>query len=128
MRTGKRSKSGPVHKAEMLTTKDKLKIFGGLAVALVLPALMFHVSCIQGQKSSIARTVERWRLAYGIDEDQASRIRQIEFDYHGTGSPFSIRRNRSREERDAHYLAIANHMPSDGSTRFLEEMKKGCDN
>lgn len=106
---------------------DKLKVAGIFAAALGIPALMFHFACVQGQKSSVSKTVNRWRNAYGISDAQAVDIRRIELDYHGSGSPFILMPRRSAEDNHAHYVKIASYMPPDASSRFLEEMEKGCE-
>lgn len=127
MKSQKKVSRQPQVKPTKLTLTDRLKIVMGFVGALGLPALMLHFACIQGQKSSIFKTVEKWRSDYGITTEQASVIRGIEFDYHGSGSPFSMTIQRSNQDRNGHYQEIARHIPDESRNRFLDEMKKGCE-
>ncbi len=113
-------------KAAHIPLADKLKATCIFTAALAIPALMFHFACVQGQKSSVSKTVNRWRSTYGISEAQAADIRRVELDYHGSGSPFVLMPRRSTEDNHAHLVKIASHMPPDASSRFLDKMG-GCE-
>ncbi len=113
--------------ASTLSRAEKIKLGGGFLGALTVLALLFHITCVQGQKSSIQKTVEKWKTLYHVDETQAARIRQIEFDFHGSGSPFAARPSHNREETGRHHEEIAALMSTENGTRFIRDMEKSGD-
>lgn len=125
MKKPRQAKAGA--KAATLSRAEKIKLAGGFFAALGLLALLFHITCVQGQKSSIHKTVEKWKMLYHLDETQAGHIRQIEYDFHGNGSPFTARPSHNSEETVRHHAEIAALMSAEDGTRFMKDMEKATD-
>lgn len=107
-----------------LTLRDKAMLIGVPILLLAVPALILHFSSIHQQTSSISRTVQKWKSTYHINDEQAERIKQIELDFHGNGSPFSIKPTRSKEEKHRHHEEISRLMSPEDGARFMKVMEK----
>lgn len=107
-----------------LSRSDKFKLLGYPALALVGLSLLYHFTCVQGQKASISKTVEGWKTTYHINDEQASRIKQIELDFHGNGSPFSIKSSPTREEKHLHHEEISRIMSPEDGAHFMKVMER----
>lgn len=104
---------------------SKIMLISLPLIILGVPALMLHFSSIRNQSASVSGTVEKWRPLYHLNDAQAASIQQIELDFHGTGSPFSIRNRPTEEQKLRHHEHLSRQMsPSDGK-RFIEMMEKG---
>lgn len=102
----------------------KIRLISLPFILLGGPALVLHFSSIHNQTASVSRTVAKWRPLYHLDDAQAARIQQIELDFHGSGSPFSIRNMPTAEQKLRHHEQLSRQMsPSDGK-RFMEMMEK----
>lgn len=110
-----------------LSVRDKAIIFGFLLLLLVLPAILLHIHSINQQTASISRTVQKWKTTYHINDEQVERIQQIELDYHGNGSPFSIKPARTRDEKHRHHEEISRLMSPEDGAHFMQAMEKGAD-
>jgi hypothetical protein len=120
----KSAKVKPLKLPAGLTAKEKIKLWGGFIFGLLGLSLLFHFTCIQSQRASIRRTVEKWKVTYNIDEDRAARIRQIELEFHGSGSPFSLSQSQRGEAIKVHHQKIAGLMSAEDGERFLQAMEK----
>ena len=107
-----------------LTLRDKGIIFGFLLLILVFPAVFLHIHSINQQTASVSRTVAKWKTTYHINDEQAERIKQIELDFHGNGSPFNIKPARSRDEKHRHHEEISRLMSPEDGARFMKAMEK----
>lgn len=58
------------------------------------------------QKFGITTQVEKWRTQFHLNEAQVTRLKEIEFEYHGDGNPFGNFRTHSKEEIVAHRAQI----------------------
>ena len=125
------SKRTPKKKATTAPTtlapRDKAMLIGVPILLLAVPALVLHFSSISQQTASIAKTVEGWKTTYHINGEQAERIKQIELDFHGNGSPFSIKPTRSKDEKHRHHEDISRLMSPEDGAHFMQEMEKGAD-
>jgi hypothetical protein len=110
--------------ATKLTLRDKAIVFGFLLLLLVLPAVFLHIHSINQQTASISRTVVKWKTTYHINDEQAERIKQIELDFHGNGSPFSIKPARSRDEKHRHHEEISRLMSPEDGAQFMSVMEQ----
>ena len=104
--------------------RDKAMLIGVPILLLAIPALVLHFSSIHQQTTSISKTVTKWKTTYHINDEQAERIKQIELDFHGNGSPFSIKPARTREEKHRHHEEISRLMSPEDGARFMEAMEK----
>jgi hypothetical protein len=68
--------------------------------------------------------VTKWKTTYHINDEQAERIQQIELDFHGNGSPFSIKPTRSKEEKHRHHEEISRLMSPEDGAHFMKAMEK----
>ena len=122
------SKRTPKKKAATAPTtlapRDKAMLIGVPILLLAVPALVLHFSSISQQTASIAKTVEGWKTTYHINDEQAERIKQIELDFHGNGSPFSIKPTRSKDEKHRHHEDISRLMSPDDGAHFMKVMEK----
>lgn len=107
-----------------LASRDKVMLIGIPILLLAVPALVLHFSSISQQTASIAKTVEGWKTTYHINDEQAERIKQIELDFHGNGSPFSIKPTRSKDEKHRHHEDISRLMSPEDGAHFMKVMEK----
>lgn len=107
-----------------LAPRDKAMLIGVPILLLAVPALVLHFSSISQQTASIAKTVEGWKTTYHINDEQAERIKQIELDFHGNGSPFSIKPTRSKDEKHRHHEDISRLMSPEDGAHFMKVMEK----
>lgn len=111
-------------KVESSHERDAKRILLAVLVAGVAMIMgMMHRFATQGQYRSITRTIEQWKPIYGLDEVQARTIREIELDFHGSGSPFSFRGKRTPEQVLEHYKEISKVMSPESGARFLADME-----
>ena len=103
---------------------DKLKVIAFLLLFFVAPMLFWHFHAIHLQAASVSKTVEEWKTLYHITNSQAERIKQIELDFHGSGSPFSIQGHRMPDEKHRHHTEISRLMSPDDGARFMKVMEK----
>lgn len=107
-----------------LSWRDKAFIFGFLLLLLVFPVVFLHIHSVNQQTASISKTVTKWKTTYHINDEQAERIKQIELDFHGNGSPFNIKPTRAREEKHRHHEEISRLMSPEDGARFMKAMEK----
>ena len=117
-------KKKPATTPTTFALRDKAMLIGVPILLLAVPALILHFSSIHQQTSSISRTVQKWKSTYHINDEQAERIKQIELDFHGNGSPFSIKPTRSKEEKHRHHEEISRLMSPEDGARFMKVMEK----
>lgn len=111
-----------------LSRVDKLKVFG-IPLALFLGmALLYHHICVSEQTSHITKTVTGWKRIYHLGDKQAERIIEIELDFHGNGSPLSMRVRHPPEERRRHHQEISKLMNAKDAERFMHFMEKEVSN
>lgn len=110
--------------ATKLTLRDKAFVFGFLLLLLVVPAVFLHIHSINQQTASISRTVTKWKTTYHINDAQAERIKQIELDFHGNGSPFTIKPSRTRDEKHRHHEEISRLMSPEDGAHFMQAMER----
>ena len=104
--------------------RDKAMLIGVPILLLAIPALVLHFSSIHQQTTSISKTVQKWKTTYHINDEQAERIKQIELDFHGNGSPFSIKPTRSKDEKHRHHEDISRLMSPEDGAHFMKVMEK----
>lgn len=107
-----------------LAPRDKAMLIGVPILLLAVPALVLHFSSISQQTASISKTVQKWKTTYHINDEQAERIKQIELDFHGNGSPFSIKPTRSKDEKHRHHEDISRLMSPEDGAHFMKVMEK----
>lgn len=94
-------------------------------VLLGFPSLVIHFFSIHNQAASVSRTVEKWRSLYHLNDAQVTCIKQIELDFHDSGSPFSIRNIPTAGAKRRHHEDISRQMsPMDGDN-FIKMMEAG---
>ena len=107
-----------------LSLRDKAIVIGFLLLLLVFPAVFLHIHSFNKQTASISRTVTKWKTTYHINDAQAELIQQIELDFHGNGSPFSIKPAHTRDEKHRHHEEISRLMSPEDGARFMKAMEK----
>jgi hypothetical protein len=107
-----------------LTLRDKAMLIGVPILLLAIPALVLHFSSIHQQTTSISKTVQKWKTTYHITDEQAALIKQIEIDFHGNGSPFSIKPSRTRDEKHRHHEEISRLMSPEDGAHFMQAMER----
>lgn len=110
-----------------LSPRDKAMLIGVPILLLAVPALVIHFSSLRQQHASVSKTVEGWKTTYHLNGEQAERIKQIEIDFHGNGSPFSIKPARTRDEKHRHHEEISRLMSPEDGAHFMQAMEKGSD-
>jgi hypothetical protein len=99
-------------------------LIGVPILLLAIPALVLHFSSIHQQTASISKTVTKWKTTYHINDEQAELIQQIELDFHGNGSPFSIKPSRTRDEKHRHHEEISRLMSPEDGAHFMKAMER----
>ena len=107
-----------------LAPRDKALLIGVPILLLAIPALVLHFSSIHQQTASISKTVAKWKTTYHINDAQAELIQQIELDFHGNGSPFSIKPSRTRDEKHRHHEEISRLMSPEDGAHFMQAMER----
>jgi hypothetical protein len=107
-----------------LSPRDKAALIGIPLVLFGIIALLLHLVATAQQNASVTRTVTKWKTTYHISDDQAARIKQIELDFHGNGSPFSFRPVFTPEEKHRHHEEISRLMSPEDGARFMKVMEK----
>lgn len=111
-----------------LSPSDKVKVLIILPLAFIGLAVLFHFICVKQQTKQITKTVNRWKSIYNLNDEQARRTIQIELEFHGNGSPFSLREHPQAEAKQRHHEKISQLMsPADGA-RFMQAMEKKGEN
>ena len=121
-KTSRKPKAAPA--PTKLSLRDKSIVFGILFMLLVFPAIFLHIHSINQQTASISITVQKWKSTYHINDEQAERIKQIELDFHGNGSPFSIKPTRSKDAKHRHHEDISRLMSPEDGAHFMKVMEK----
>lgn len=63
-----------------------------------------------------------WTASYHLTDEQAARIREIEYKFHGNGNPFTSRESGTPEENEAHHLEVSRVMNPEDGAHFLQVM------
>lgn len=117
-------KKKPIPAPTRLSLREKAVIFGLPLLLLMFPVIFLHVHSVNRQTASVTRTVTKWKTTYHINDEQAARIKQIELDFHGNGSPFSIKPTRTRDEKHRHHEEISRLMSPEDGARFMKAMER----
>ena len=117
-------KKKPAATPTTFALRDKAMLIGVPILLLAIPALVLHFSAIHQQTTSISKTVTKWKTTYHINDGQAELIQQIELDFHGNGSPFSIKPARTRDEKHRHHEEISRLMSPEDGARFMRAMER----
>jgi len=107
-----------------LKLREKVFFIGFVLLFFGLPAFFLHRRSIHDQTASISKTVQKWKHIYHIDDEKAELIQQIEIDFHGNGSPFSIKPSRTRDEKHRHHEEISRLMSPEDGVHFMKAMEK----
>lgn len=118
-RTPRKKKSnsgGPTAKPDRRDDLVLGAIVGGICL---LGILLFLLYVPFKARQALRERLESWRTEYHLSDEQIERIRQIEVEFHGSGSVFG-RPIRSVEEARLHELAISGEMSPEQGSRFLD--------
>lgn len=104
--------------AKPWSLRDKLSVVGGLTFALIAFFLP-DVGNIFKHRQLISQRLERWQAEFGLEEESMRVLREIEYNFHGTGLPFSIPPRANAAGRKLHDQEIATAMGPRAGPRFL---------
>ena len=112
---GKRPKAerGP---KESFTLRDKLLLFGPFLVVFFLSIVLVGKTDDREHEAAILKRVEKWKTEYSLTESIATRLFNIEKDFHRHTHSFPSKRPPSPEETAAHDLAIRELLGTDESS------------
>lgn len=120
----KRRKRAEKDTETTLSRADKLKIAaiiaGMLATLVIGGAFLSQVH----NANALEIQLERWRRDYQLNDEQVTRIRHIELEFHGTGNVFT-RPSHTLQETREHQRAIAEVMSPESAQRFLTSGEGG---
>jgi hypothetical protein len=116
--TKRRHKRKRDNEATILTRSDKLKLAAWSAVALLVFFGFIHLVGTRTQAAALDRRIERWRIDYHVDNEQAVGLRAIENGFHGSGNPFTLPAH-TMDEVHEHHRALARVMNPEDGARFL---------
>ncbi len=100
--------------------RDKLNVGVGVAVAL-LAFFSPIILKVVGQRGQISQRLESWRTEFGLKEDQMKELKAIEYEFHGSGNPWSESRSPTSAEVTLHKQQIASAMGPEAGKRYLEK-------
>lgn len=106
--------------AKPWTLRDKLSVVGGLALAMIAFFLP-DVGNIFKQRQLVSQRLERWRMEFSLEEEHMKALRKTEYDFHGSGFPFSNPPRATPASRKLHDQEIAAAMGPNAGGRFLEK-------
>ena len=109
------------------TLSEKAFFIGFILLLFGVPAFFIHRRAIHDQTASISKTVLKWKNTYHINDEQVERIKQIELQFHGNGSPLSSKPTRTREEKYRHHQEISSLMAPEDGAQFMKAMEKNGD-
>jgi hypothetical protein len=122
----KRKKGREPESPAPMSLKDKLQIWAWLAGCGIVLLLYLHFVSTRQQRIGIDEQIDRWRRDFHLTEVQAQRIRDIEFQFHGSGNPLT-RPAHTRDETREHHRAMAAVMnPEDGERFFKAQEGSGA--
>lgn len=110
---------------EDLQFSSKVFLVAVCAVGFGAIGLLGHFVTSSGQRHSITKTVDKWKVIYQLDDQQAATVRDIELEFHGSGSAFSFPLQRSAKEVVEHHKKISELLPPEFRQQFLTDMKSG---
>ncbi|MEQ1862208.1 MAG: hypothetical protein ABMA13_20010 [Chthoniobacteraceae bacterium] len=102
-----------------MSRRDRWGLFAWVFGALVLILGWFHIYTTTRAARHLDRVINRWSAEFHLNSEQASRVRAIERNFHGSGNPFLLR-SHSPEEMRAHHQEVADTMNPDDRERFLK--------
>ena len=77
------------------------------------------------QNAAVNNQVAKWKGQFHLTAEQASRIRELELEFHGNGNPFTSRDEGTEAETDAHHQRISRVMTPEDGQQFLKEVRRG---
>ncbi len=110
--------------ASVWSLRDKLTVGAGAAVAL-LAFFSPVILKIVGQRDLISRRLESWRAEYGLKEHQVRKLREIEYEFHGSGNPFFKSSPPTTPEIARHHKEVASAMGQGAGNRYIEKISWG---
>jgi hypothetical protein len=106
--------------SEPWSLRDKLSVAGGLIFALM--AFFFSdIGNIFQQRQLVSQRLERWRTEYGLEQKHIKALREIEYEFHGNGLPFSNPPRVTPVSRKLHDQEIAAAMGPTAGAQFLAQ-------
>lgn len=103
---------------EPWTWKDRITVYGSLALIVVLVFLPFLDQRIRHYQR-IENRVAKWATDYELSSEQIKKITVIEKEFHRHELPLAIGIPPSAEREDLHVRDIAAVMGDEHSERFL---------
>jgi len=95
-----------------------------LAGMVLLMVFFVNLTSVSQQRHALGATVEKLRVRYHLNDEQAAAILQIELRFHGNGSLFSMAPTPTEEEVKAHHLEISHFMAPAEGMRFVEDHRR----
>jgi hypothetical protein len=126
MRPRRRPKSRPARQTDVASKtslKDRLLIFAYIGGPIAVVLLCVHLVTTREQSFSIDSAVARWKHEYQLSDEQANRLKKMEFEFHGGGDPF-LRPAHSLEETRTHHQKMADVVRPELRERFLHDLTK----
>lgn len=106
--------------SEPWSLRDKLSVAGCLTLAL-MALFLSDIWNIFRQRQLVSKRLEKWRIEFGLEEKRMKDLREIEYEFHGTGLPFSIPPRATPASRKLHAKEIAAAMGPTAGARFLAQ-------
>ena len=114
----RRRKGRGKSEAAVFTRSDKLKLAAWSAAAVIVFFGFIHLVGTRTQAAALDRRIERWKIEYHVDNEQAFRLRAIENEFHGSGNPFTLPAH-TMDEVHEHHRALASVMNPEDGVSFL---------
>ena len=105
-----------------VTSKTKLIVFAWIVGLLGSTVWMVHAMGTTNQSRALTKNLEKWKFKYHLSPEQATRIVQIELDFHGTGSPFQFPAPKTVAEKDEHDHFVSQQMSAADGAQFLKDI------
>ncbi len=116
---------GRSRKAPSSGPRDRFVIAGWivLGVGSMIAFGMFVI--VMQWRSSIDKRLERWRITYHLDDAQIASIRMAEFEFHGSGNPFTTPSQHDDKAVEQHHRQLASLMGEQEGRNFLKSRPEG---
>ncbi|MBN8457351.1 MAG: hypothetical protein J0M04_05870 [Verrucomicrobia bacterium] len=117
----RRRKNTPV--PEPWTVKDRVKVFGAFAAVLLFFFAIPASQSVMMERRIVSERLSHWKFRFHLSESEVQRLREIEFDFHGSGFSF-IEPKRSLQQVEDHKWELSRAMSPESALDFIKHHEK----
>ena len=105
--------------------KENWIIFGYIGTPVLMFVLLLVFVSKTRWRNGLDDQLARWKVTYHLNDAVVSHLRQIEFDFHGSGNPFTTPIQHSPLEIKEHHDGMATLMKKEDGAKFLRDCASG---